>query len=58
MTKEQILQAMQEHVIQLKIIGDKSKVLQDELLKLSPEDKKWYEQEFSKWLIGNGLYKK
>lgn len=57
MTKEQTLKLMQDHILQLKALSDKAKLIRAELLKLSPEDSKWYEKEFSKWLMENGFGK-
>ena len=55
MTKEEVLKAMQEYVLHLKDISARAKLIAEELSKLNPEDQKWYEDNYRKWLIAQAL---
>lgn len=57
MTKEEVLKAMQEYILHLKDISAKAKLISEALSKLSPEEQKWYEENYRKWLIAQGLTK-
>ena len=57
MTREDLLKAMQNHILQLKALSDKGAVIRDELLKMNEVDQKWFEENFRKWLADNNLLK-
>jgi len=50
MTREDLLKAMQNHILQLKALSDKGAVIREELLKLNEADQKWFEENLQKWM--------
>lgn len=57
MSREEILKLMQNYVLQLKTMSERGTMIQGELLKMTEDDAKWYEENFSKWLKENNLQK-
>ena len=57
MNRDELLKAMQNHILQLKALSDKGAVIRDELLKMNEVDQKWFEENFRKWLADNNLLK-
>ena len=57
MNRDDLLKAMQNHILQLKALSDKGKIIREELLKLNEADQKWFEENFRKWLSDNNLLK-
>jgi len=57
MNRDELLKAMQNHILQLKALSDKGAIIRDELLKLNEADQKWFEENFRKWLSDNNLLK-
>ena len=57
MNRDELLKAMQNHILQLKAMSDKGAIIRDELLKLNEADQKWFEENFRKWLSDNNLLK-
>lgn len=55
MTKEQVLQLMKNHVLQLKAMSEKGALIKEELLKLNEIDAKWFEENYEKWLKEQGF---
>ena len=58
MSREEILKLMQNYVLQLKAMSERGLIIKEELLKMTEEDSKWYEENFSKWLKDNNLIQK
>ena len=57
MNRDELLKAMQNHILQLKAMSDRGKIIREELLKLNEADQKWFEENFRKWLSDNNLLK-
>jgi len=57
MNRDELLKAMQNHILQLKAMSDRGKIIREELLKLNETDQKWFEENFRKWLSDNNLLK-